>query len=155
MRAMSDLKNKTVVFGSDHGALALRAKLIENANLWGMKTVDTGPTTSESVDYPQQVKVAVEKFQDLKADFLVLLCGSGIGVSIAANRFPDIRAVVTHSVYAAKLAREHNHANCLCMGERLVGPDQAREVMKAFFETESSTDERHQRRVRQLGGLNE
>ena len=152
---MSVLSAKKVVFGSDHGGFHLKGELLVFAKEQGAEVYDSGCFSEASIDYPDVARDAVKVFDARQADFLILICGSGIGVSIAANRYSRIRAVVTDNIYAAKLARQHNHANCLCMGARLTGPDQAREVFLSFVSEEVDTSERHARRVAKLGELNE
>jgi len=152
---MSVLSAKKVVFGSDHGGFRLKGELLEFAKTLGAEVFDTGCFNEASVDYPDITRDAVSLFDEQSADFLVIVCGSGIGVSIAANRFSNIRAVVTDNIYAARLARQHNHANCLCLGARLTGPDQAREVFLSFVSEKVDASERHARRVAKLGDLNE
>lgn len=140
-----------IVFASDHGGFHLRKSLIEYCIAQGMSAIDTGCEDAVSVDYPDIVKTAVEQFRRQNANFLVLVCGSGVGVSIAANRHPDIRAVVTDNPYVASLARQHNHVNCLCLGERLIGLDLAINVLEKFLQTECDNSSRHCRRVEKLG----
>jgi len=140
-----------IVFASDHGGINLRESLARECSRRGYEIFDASSDQKGSVDYPDVVSSALKTFHEKKAHFLVLVCGSGVGVSIAANRDPLIRAVCTDSVTVARLAREHNHANCLCLGERLTGPDLAREVLQEFLGTSVDSDERHRRRVSKLG----
>ncbi|PCJ17861.1 MAG: ribose-5-phosphate isomerase [Candidatus Cloacimonadota bacterium] len=142
-----------IILGSDHGGsdyLKEISKLLET-----MKIEISTPCgfPFESIDYPDVVKRCVEDYNKLKADFIILVCGSGVGVSIAANRYENIRAVLTSNPYQAQLAREHNHANCLCFGQRLYGIDQVKEVIKIFINTIGSEDMRHLRRIEKLGDL--
>jgi ribose 5-phosphate isomerase B len=140
-----------IVFGSDHGGFDLKKNLIDYCVAQGFFVADAGCESRESVDYPDAVNDAVALFRSQSADFLVLVCGSGVGVSIAANRHPDIRAIVTDNPYLAGLSRRHNHANCLCLGERLTGVDLAVAVLDEFLKTECDNSPRHCRRVKKLG----
>jgi ribose 5-phosphate isomerase B len=142
-----------LVFGSDHGGFHLKKLLMENCSQEGLTVIDAGCYDESSVDYPDVVENAVGKFRDSGSDALILICGSGVGVSIAANRHKDVRAVLTDNPVSAVLSRQHNHANCLCMGERLTGPDMAWEVLKSFLCTPVDDSERHCRRVGKLGEM--
>lgn len=139
-----------VVFGCDHGGIQLKNHLMEVATKLGHDVVDASRTTGDSVDYPDEARHAASVFQKESADFLVLVCGSGVGVSIAANRHSFLRAVLTDNPYVAGLARAHNHANCICFGERTMGRDTASAALKAFLEGPADSDSRHQRRVQKL-----
>lgn len=150
---MEASSQSTLIFSSDHGGVELRNRLVLHAKAIGCKVVDVGPDNLDSVDYPDQVHNALSEFFRLKADFIVLICGSGIGVSIAANRDRRIRAVVAANSAQARLARQHNHANCLCLGARLTEFREAKEIFNCFIETEPDMSERHCRRVAQLGAL--
>ena len=143
----------TVVFSSDHGGVGLRKQLVAHAKSIGCVVHDVGPSSPDSIDYPDQVQKALAEFYKLNADFIVLICGSGIGVSMAANRDRRIRAVVAANSVQAQLARQHNHANCLCLGARLTNFGEAKEIFNCFMQTEPDMSERHCRRVAQLGAL--
>ena len=143
----------TIVFASDHGGVNLRKVLQEEAKLAGFLVEDYGVHENVSIDYPDQVNLAVENFLRLGAEYLVLVCGSGIGVSIAANRNPKLRAIVAINTTQARLAREHNHANCLCLGERITGVDLAKEIFYCFINTDPDLSDRHCRRVAKLENI--
>ena len=150
---MDQNKVKRLVFSADHGGISLK-DLLKNAAVQAEHEVlDLCPTTGESVDYPKVVQEAVRQFLASGSDFLILVCGSGVGVCMAANRHPEIRAVLTDQPYIARLARQHNQANCLCLGERVMGRDLAIDVLHTFITTQPDLAERHQNRVRQLGDL--
>ncbi len=144
--------NKVLYLGNDHGGVALRDTVLQAAQSMEFKIVDFGVSSDEeSVDYPDYAKKVVDALiQDQttpqKESFGILLCGSGIGMSIAANRFPEIRAALCHSKMEAQLAREHNNANILCLGARMLDSHVAKEMLEIFL---SSTFEggRHQRRL--------
>ncbi|MCJ8347882.1 RpiB/LacA/LacB family sugar-phosphate isomerase [bacterium] len=142
-----------IVLGSDHGGSNYLKEI--NSFLSEIESEVFIPCgfPVESVDYPDIVKECVEFYNQHQADFLIFVCGSGVGVSIAANRYKNIRALVCSNPYQAQLSREHNHANCICFGERLMGIDQIKAVIKVFISTNVSADTRHLRRVEKLGDL--
>jgi ribose 5-phosphate isomerase B len=111
--------------------------------------LDLGTNSTESVDYPDFSKAMADAIAEGKADLGVLVCGTGIGISIAANRNPKVRAALAHDVTSAKFAREHNDANVVAFGQRLIGPETAREALKVFLATEFGGG-RHVRRVAKL-----
>lgn len=141
-----------LAIGSDHAGYDLKESLKSHLQAEGHEVEDLGCHSSDRVDYPlfaQKVALAVVGGQ---AERGVLVCGSGIGVSIAANRIPGARAALVSEPLSARLAREHNDANVLCMGARLVGPDMARELLRVFLETPFAGG-RHQDRVLQIDSV--
>ncbi len=110
--------DQTIAIASDHAGVALKAHLVEHLRRQGYAVLDLGPTTDASVDYPDYAAKLAACLQTGEASRGVLICGSGIGISIAANRFPHIRAALCHTPEAAALARQHNDANVLCLGAR-------------------------------------
>lgn len=138
-----------IAIASDHAAVALKADLA----LWlaelGHEVNDLGPDGIESVDYPDYGYKLAEQMAAGAADFGVALCGSGIGISIAANRHPACRAALVSEPVSARLAREHNDANVIAMGARLVGVEMARACIEAFLST-PFTGGRHVQRVEKL-----
>ena len=150
---MRESPKSTIVFASDHGGTNLHKILQKEAEVAGYKVEDCGVHNTDTVDYPVQVQLATENFIRLKAKYLILVCGSGIGVSIAANRNPKLRAVVAANTTQARLSREHNHANCLCLGERLTGVDLAKEIFYCFINTDPDMSDRHCRRVAKLENI--
>lgn len=141
---------KTVAIASDHAGLDLRAELRETLSVLEISVLDLGTDTADSVDYPDYAAKVVEAVKSGKADIGVLICGTGIGMSVAANRFPGIRAALCHDVTTARLARQHNNANILCLGARVAGIETARDCLVTFLEAEYEGG-RHQRRVDKLG----
>lgn len=134
----------TVIFGSDHAGFALKS-LLMNHCAERCTTVDVGTHSLESCDYPLIAgKLAGEVLS--RGSLGILICGSGIGVSITANRFPGIRAALCANEYMARMSRMHNDANVLCMGERIIGVDLAKAIVDAFLDT-AFEGGRHQRRV--------
>jgi len=144
------MTTETIAIASDHGAFALKGYLIAYLKGKGHDILDLGAHTQDSVDYPEVGYALVEAMKSGKAGRGILMCGSGIGISIAANRFPDIRAALIHDVTGARLAREHNNANVICLGGRMTGPDLAQECIDTFLGTAFDGGERHVRRVEKL-----
>jgi ribose 5-phosphate isomerase B len=137
---------KTVFLGSDHAGLALKAALLSHLTAAGHTVVDLGPTEAKSVDYPDFAKLVCRKVLDTPEAAGILVCGTGIGMSMAANRMPGIRAALCLNEYLARMTRLHNDANVLCLGERVMGVGLAASVADVFLET-SFEGGRHQRRV--------
>lgn len=151
---MSDMRiaqpGDTIVIASDHAGVELKSLMTSDLERMGFKVKDLGTSTTDSVDYPDYghaVGKAVES-HDAKAG--VLICGTGIGISIAANRHAGVRAALVHDDVTARMSREHNDANVIVMGARIVPADKARALLKTFFET-SFEGGRHARRVEKLG----
>jgi ribose 5-phosphate isomerase B len=109
-----------------------------------------GATDEQPFDYPDAAAEVAERIQKGEAEFGVLICGTGIGMSIAANRFKGIRAAPCCDIEVSKLAREHNFANILCLGARLIEPDEAMAIFDTFLSEPESTEPRHQRRVMKM-----
>jgi ribose 5-phosphate isomerase B len=138
-----------LAFASDHAGFALKSALIEHAQWLGHGVLDLGTDSEESVDYPDfgaAMGAAIAKGQ---AACGVIVCGTGIGISIAANRNPAVRAALCHNATAARLAREHNDANVLAMGARLLGSEVAKDCLETFLST-AYQGGRHARRVAKL-----
>jgi len=141
-----------LVLASDHAGFQLRETLADYARTLGHDVITVGAPTEEAYDYPDAADEGVEKFMKEHADFAVFVCGSGIGICMRANKHHGIRAADCTSVEMAKLARQHNHANVLCLGQRITEPDMAKEIMEAFLNEAPDTTERHQRRVDKING---
>jgi ribose 5-phosphate isomerase B len=135
-----------IVIAADHGGFRLKAELVEQLTKLGHTVEDLGTNSAASVDYPDFAHALAKGIVEGKFDRGVLVCGTGVGMSISANRHAGIRAVVCSDVYTAKLSRSHNDANVLCLGERVVGPGLATEIVSAFMAEPASTDDRHVRR---------
>lgn len=140
----------TVALACDHAAVALKRDLAAWLATAGYKVVDLGTDGEASVDYPDVGYALAQLVADDRARFGVALCGSGIGISIAVNRHPAARCALVSEPLSARLAREHNDANVLAMGARLVGSEMARACLEAFLGTDFAGD-RHARRVAKLG----
>ena len=142
-----------IYMASDHAGFNLRQTLADLLTEAGHIVHDLGPETDARVDYPdfgEKLAKAMKPFTDSRG---VLVCGSGIGISIAANRFPWIRAALCHDVTTAVLSRQHNDANVIAFGERLIGETTASDALMAFLETKFEGG-RHQGRVQKLSDLN-
>ena len=142
-----------VAVGCDHGGYLLKGELVAAIQALGHTVVDAGTGGPEPVDYPDFAAVVARSVAAGEADLGVLVCGTGIGMSIAANKVPGAYAARAHDCYSARMARLHNAANILTMGGRVIGPGLAREVLEAFLNTQPSEEERHQRRRQKVVGL--
>jgi ribose 5-phosphate isomerase B len=141
---------ETVAIASDHAGVALKATLKDELAGMGFKVLDLGPATTDSVDYPDYGNALARSITEGKAKAGVAICGSGIGISIAVNRHPGLRAALVQDAETAALTRQHNDANVLALGARSTSPEAARTILKAFFSTEFEGG-RHTRRVEKLG----
>ena len=139
-----------VAIACDHGGFDLKEILKGNLEQRGMEVLDLGTHSVDSVDYPEYGAAVAKAIEEGQANKGVLICGSGIGISIAANRNPAVRAAVCHSGLTARLARQHNDANVLSLGARIVGEETAIDCLNEFLVTEFEGG-RHQRRVDKLG----
>lgn len=136
---------QTIHLGSDHAGFTLKTHLVQYLQNKGFTVVDEGTHSTESCDYPvlaHKLCAAVEKTQELG----ILICGTGIGVSIVANRHPGIRAALCATELQARLSRQHNNANVLCLGARIIGVELAQAIVEAFLEGQFESG-RHQRRI--------
>lgn len=141
-----------IAISSDHGGNNLRKEIITLLNELGHTYQDFGPQTSDSVDYPDYAKPVSEGVVNGTFDRGILICGTGIGMSIAANKFKGIRCALVHDVFSAKATRGHNDSNILAMGERVIGGGLAREIVQTWLEGEFEGG-RHERRVEKLTAL--
>ncbi len=144
------MSDDVIALASDHAGIALKAALTAELQQHGHVLIDLGTDSAASVDYPDYGYRMAAALADGRAGRGVLVCGTGIGISIAANRFPWVRAALCHDVTSARLSREHNDANVIAFGERLVGVEVAKEALRVFLSTPFSGD-RHVRRVDKLG----
>nr|WP_221236998.1 ribose 5-phosphate isomerase B [Roseospira goensis] len=137
---------------SDHGALDLRALVSDHLKTRGIAVLDLGTHGPESVDYPDFAARLADVVHSGRAARGILMCGTGIGISIAANRYAFLRAALVHDVTGARLCREHNDANVLVLGGRTTGPEVARDCVDVFLDT-AFAGGRHARRVEKLGAM--
>jgi ribose 5-phosphate isomerase B len=146
-----------IAIGSDHAGYRLKAELAERLRQAGIEVLDCGGGPERS-DYPEAAERVGRSVSTGQAQRGVLVCGSGIGVAIAANKVPGIRAATIGEPLSARLCREHNDVNVICLGERLIGPEMAWECLRIFLDTNHASDGRHAVRVSQIqdienGGL--
>ncbi|MFH0795741.1 MAG: ribose 5-phosphate isomerase B [Candidatus Omnitrophota bacterium] len=141
-----------IAIASDHAGFDLRIVLKENLKSEGYHIVDLGVDIKKSVDYPEYGMAGAEAVVKKEADFAVLVCGTGLGMAIMANKVRGIRAVTCNDIFSAQMARSHNNANVLCLGGRILGPDLAWAIVKTFLET-SFAGGRHLRRVNEIKRL--
>lgn len=143
-----------IVMGSDHGGYHLKETVRRDLEERGYEVLDCGTHSTDSCDYPD-IALAVTSHVNEDADTLgILICGTGIGIGIAANKVPGIRAALCHDTFSAKAARAHNNANVLTMGERVIGPGLAMDIVHAFLNS-SFEGGRHERRVNKLTAIEE
>lgn len=144
------MTNKVIAFGCDHAGFHLKGALMEAAQAFDHYVIDLGTHSTDSVDYPDFANKVVNALKTGQASLGVIICGTGIGMSMAANRHPGIRAAVCHTELEARLAREHNNANILCVGGRILGTDQAKSCLAAFLSAHFEGG-RHSQRVTKIG----
>ena len=143
------MNKKIITIASDHAGYELKKALKKEISDMGFKVLDCGTDSSESVDYPDFAKLAVDNILKKKSDLAILICGSGIGMSMTANRFKGIRAALCRNPDDAKLARQHNNANILTLAGRQIDLDEAKNCFKIFINT-SFEGGRHQKRVEKI-----
>lgn len=148
-----DKEKKLIFIGSDHAGFKAKDKLKQHLMDAGFAVTDLGTFTEESCDYPDIAREVGEKVQEHKESFGILICGSGIGVCMAANKLRGIRAAQANDENMAELSRIHNDANVLCLGARIITPEQMMKITDRFLKAEFEKDE--ERRVRRVTKLNE
>ena len=136
-----------IAIGSDHGGFELKEKLMEHLSERGLEYKDFGTYSSASCDYPVYAKAVANAVASGECDRGIIICGTGIGVSITANKVRGIRAALCGDCFSAEATRQHNDANVLCMGARVVGEGLALKIADTFLDTPFSNDERHIRRI--------
>ena len=141
--------------GSDHAGYNYKSKIIELAGSLGHTAIDAGTNSTENVDYPDYGEKGAQLVACKKADMAILVCGTGIGMSLAANKVRGIRAAVCWNTETAFLARQHNHANVLCLGARFLSEEECIKIVKVFINTPESSEERHIRRVKKIMAIKE
>ncbi len=135
-----------IAIGADHGGYDLKEEIKRLLQEEGHQVEDFGCDSPESVDYPNYGKQVAQAVAEGRFDRGILICGTGIGMSITANRFRGIRAALCHELFTARMSRAHNDANILCLGARVIGPGLAREMVKVWLETPFDGG-RHERRI--------
>ena len=143
-------ENKKIAISADHAGFQMKTQIGEYLKQKGYEVLDLGTLTEERIDYPDYGFKMGEAIRDGNVTRGIAVCGSGIGIAIAANRFKDVRCALVHDVTTARLSRSHNDANVIALGARLLGPDLAIECVNAFLNTEFEGG-RHAGRVEKLG----
>ena len=145
------MTGKPIAVAADHAGYALKERLVEALRAEGYEVIDLGTDSGESsVDYPDFGRALAERIANGEAARGIAVCGTGIGISIAVNRYPKVRAALCHDETSARLAREHNDANVLALGARLIGETVAKDCLRVFLETDFA-EGRHVGRVNKLG----
>lgn len=139
-----------IVIASDHGGITIRQEIISLLREMSFEYVDLGCDCTASVDYPDYAFLAAQKVINAEADRGILVCGTGIGMSIAANKVKGIRCALVHDTFSAKATREHNNTNMLALGERVIGPGLARDIVKTWLETSFESGGRHETRINKI-----
>lgn len=141
---------KFIYIGSDHAGYDLKDLLKKQLVEKGYKFLDLGAFSTDSVDYPDIAREVAEKVVTEKNALGVLICGTGIGMMMTANKVPGVRAAVCTHELMAKMARLHNDANVLCLGSRIIGTDLAKHILDVFLDTGFEAEERHERRIKKI-----
>jgi len=136
-----------IALGCDHGGFPLKETALLVVMKAGHEILDLGTFTADAVDYPDYARAVGEAIQQGKADRGILICGSGVGACVAANKMKDIRAGLCHDTYSAHQCVEHDDVNVLCLGARIIGSELAKEIITAFLNAKFTNEERHVRRV--------
>jgi len=142
-----------IAVGSDHAGFALKGEIAQRLREAGHEVVDVGTDSEAPVDYPDFAEAVGRAVLDARAEKGVLVCGSGVGASIAANKLPGIRAAICHDVYSAHQGVEHDDMNVLVLGARVIGSALAGELVRAFVGARFSGDERHERRLQKVKAI--
>lgn len=140
------MKIKKITIGSDHAGYALKLKIVEHLKSRGIEVIDVGTDSLDSCDYPLFAEYVCKNVQRGVTELGILICGTGIGMSLAANKHKGIRAAACSDTFSARLTRLHNDANVLCFGERVVGVGLAIDMVDLFIDTDAEGG-KHQRRV--------
>ncbi len=142
-----------LAIASDHGGFAMKQLLIDHLKESGVELEDLGCYSEDSVDYPVFAEKAARGVADGVYDRAILICGTGIGMSIAANKVPGVRAALCSDCYSAEMTRLHNDSNVLCLGGRTIGPELAKRITDIWIETPFSGMEKHARRIGMIAGM--
>lgn len=143
---------KKIAIGSDHAGFYLKSEIIEYLRLKNFVVLDCGTYTADSCDYPDYAKIVAEKVSTKEVDAGILICGTGIGVSIAANKVKGIRAALVWNSETASLAKKHNDANVICIGSRFIAPYHAKIIIDSYLTSEFE-GQNHKRRVDKISQI--
>lgn len=138
-----------IAIGCDHAGFSLKQDILDLFQVLNIDFIDCGTTSADSVDYPDFGRKVSELVSAGKTDMGILICGTGIGMSIVANKFPNVRAALCNDLFTAKMSRLHNDANILVMGGRIIGPDLAKEIVRTWLTTPFE-GERHLKRLNKI-----
>jgi ribose 5-phosphate isomerase B len=144
-----------VGISNDHAAVELKNSVMEHLKSKGYEVVNYGTDSHESYDYPLAGAVLAKAVQNKEVDLGIAICGTGVGISIACNKHKGIRACCCSEATSARLTREHNNANIICFGARIVSTELANDIVDAFLKTPFSNGERHNKRIRQIAEIEE
>ena len=142
-----------IALGVDHGGFALKQTVAETIAACGHEVLDLGTNDETPVDYPDYAKSVADALVSKQAQRGILICGSGVGACVAANKVPGIRACVCHDTYSAHQSVEHDDLNVLCLGARIIGPELAGELVQSFLGAVSSNETNHRRRLDKIALL--
>jgi RpiB/LacA/LacB family sugar-phosphate isomerase len=142
-----------IAIAADHGGFLLKAELVKYLAASGQSPLDLGTFSAEAVDYPDYARAVAEAVREHKADRGILICGSGVGAGVAANKFPGIRAAVCHDTFSARQGVEDDDMNVLCLGARVIGMELAKELVRTFLAAKFSNAERHVRRLGKVADI--
>jgi len=142
-----------IAIGADHGGFLLKAELVHYLTQSGHGLLDLGTFSSEAVDYPDYARSVAEAVRGNRADRGVLICGSGVGASVAANKFRGIRAAICHDTFSARQGVEDDDMNIICLGARVIGSELAKELVSTFMAAKFSGAERHVRRLGKVAAI--
>jgi len=150
VRQVRDMPKMNLVIGSDHAGFPLKGVVIDILKSWGHTVRDRGTFSTDPVDFPDISKLVCEDVRSGRAERGIMVCGTGVGASIAANKMRGIRAALCHDAYSASQCVEHDNVNVLCMGAWIIGPKTMEQVLGAFLSAKFSTEEHFRRRVQKL-----
>ena len=142
-----------IVVGSDHAGFALKQELLEDLRRHGLDVFDAGAHSAEPSDYPDVAEAVGREVADGRAHRGVLICGSGVGASVAANKLPGVRAAICHDTYSARQGVEHDDMNVLVLGARVIDPTVAHELVQVFLAARFSNEPRHVRRLEKVKAI--
>ncbi len=142
-----------IVLGNDHAGFELKQNVAAYLKELGHTVVDVGTHSTDPVDYPDYAEAVGVALREGRADRGILICGSGVGASVSANKLPGIRAGLCHDTYSAHQGVEHDDMNVLVLGARVIGPELARELVRAYLEARFTAEERHRRRLAKVNAL--
>ena len=142
-----------IAVGADHAGFSLKGQLVEFLKSAGHTVLDLGTHSFDPVDYPDFAKAVGEAVLEGRAERGLLVCGSGVGACVAANKLPGIRGAMCHDTYSARQGVEHDDVNVLCLGARVIGPELALEILRVWLAARFSEEERHKRRLAKIAEL--